>query len=76
MIATEMVKHFGMSDKVGVRIVDLPDGRMSNSTREQVDQEVKRLLQVSRRSATCHCVSQMGTRLVQGQIDSNSLSFN
>ncbi|XP_015792579.1 ATP-dependent zinc metalloprotease YME1 homolog [Tetranychus urticae] len=52
-IATSMVKHFGMSEKVGVRFFENSrDGLVvmndiSNSTSELIDSEIKRILQES-----------------------------
>ena len=56
-IATAMVKNFGMSEKVGVRVFDneafdsglsmLKVNEVSPATTELVDLEIKRLLQVS-----------------------------
>ena len=46
-IATSMVKLYGMSEKVGVRTVDVRREVVSQATKEAVDAEVKRLLQVS-----------------------------
>lgn len=55
-VATAMVKRFGMSDKVGVRVfaeeeVDsgmsfLKVNELSPNTQELIDSEIKRLLQV------------------------------
>jgi ATP-dependent Zn protease len=56
-IATAMVKRFGMSEKVGMRCFDESDGAdtgvsfvkvndISPALQEQVDMEIKRLLQV------------------------------
>lgn len=50
-MATQMVKTYGMSDKIGVRV--FPQGEQSLSeplspqTQELLDQEIKRLLQES-----------------------------
>lgn len=43
-----MVKNYGMSDKVGVRLYDArKNNDYAPSTTETIDNEVKRLLQVS-----------------------------
>ena len=50
-MATQMVKSYGMSDKIGVRV--FPQGEhaisepLSPQTQELLDQEVKRILQES-----------------------------
>ena len=46
-IATEMVKSYGMSEKVGVRTVDFRNKTICQTTGDLVDAEIKRLLQVS-----------------------------
>ena len=47
VIATEMVKSYGMSEKVGVRTVDFRNKTICQTTGDLVDAEIKRLLQVS-----------------------------
>lgn len=53
-IATRMVKDLGMSDRVGLRTFEDNSGQIINtgdslgqSTKEAIDTEIKRLLQVS-----------------------------
>ncbi|KAG0702224.1 ATP-dependent zinc metalloprotease YME1 [Chionoecetes opilio] len=60
-IATHMVKDLGMSDRVGLRTFDDNTGQLINtgealgqSTKEAIDGEIKRLLQV--RVCVCVCV--------------------
>lgn len=52
-VATHMVKDFGMSDRVGLRTFEDNSGQLigggdslSTSTKEAIDAEIKRLLQV------------------------------
>lgn len=54
-MAEAMVKSYGMSEKVGFRVHrDMSRAGYSTSTRETIDNEVKRLLQV-RISVLYHC---------------------
>jgi len=47
-VATAMVMHSGMSEKVGLRVFsDASDDKLSSSQREAIDSEIKRLLQES-----------------------------
>jgi len=46
-LATSMVKHYGMSEKVGIRTYNDSDERLSPATQEIIDAEIKRFLQDS-----------------------------
>lgn len=60
MLATKMVKDFGMSEKIGMRVVreDKSDSQIvvsnfSDATSELVDSEINRLLQESKERVRC-----------------------
>ena len=55
VIATEMVKTYGMSEKVGVRTVDFQNKTICQTTGDLVDAEIKRLLQVCFTKLTYSC---------------------
>ena len=46
-LATQMVKRFGMSDKIGHRVFVSKDDQISPQLQEVLDQEIRKILQES-----------------------------
>jgi len=75
-VATAMVKKYGMSPKVGVRVFDHEMAEVSNATKKLIDSEIKRLMDESydRASKLLKTHSSVHKRLSEVLIEKETLT--